>query len=216
MIIRKYISSDRTQVEHIQSETYFLGKSSGPFVTDKKRIHKDISFYLEKEPESCFVAVDKNKVVGYLLGCLDDKNHGESNFQFLVKSLANLFIIPFMDKKDRRFWWARTKMIFYAVSGRTEDAKFKTPKDSGHIHINLLSQARGKGVGTKLMKEFFKYARSKGVKTIHADSFETGLNPNKNFWLKNGFKEYCKVKTAFWKEYYPREKINVVCYIKEL
>ncbi len=216
MIIRRYKPSDCTQVEHIQFETYFLGKSVGPFVTDKKRIHEDISYYIEKEPESCFVAEDKGKIVGYLLGCLDDNSHKESNFRFVIKTLSNLVFIPFMDKKDRRFWWARIKIISDALLGRSEDSRFKTPNNSGHIHINLLPQARGKGVGTKLLKEFFKYARSKRVKTIHADSFETRLNPNKNFWMKNGFKEYCNVKTSFWKEYYPKENIRIVCYVREI
>jgi len=112
---------------------------------------------LNKEPESCFVAEENGKVVGYLLGCLDDKNHDESNFHFFLKSLSSLFIIPFMPPKDRRFWWARIKMIGSAVLGKSEDAEFSVPKDSGHIHINLLPQARGKGVGTKLLKVFFKY-----------------------------------------------------------
>lgn len=216
MIIRKYQPKDCSQVEHIQFETYFLGKSAGLFVTNAKRIHDDIRYYLEKEPESCFVAEHQGKVVGYLLGCLDDRNHDESIFQFVTKSLSKLFIIPFMDKKDRRFWWARIKVLGIAIFGGSEDSGFITPKDSGHIHINLLPHARGKGVGTRLLKEFLKYARSKGVKNIRADSFDTRLNPNKNFWLKNGFKEYCKLKTAFWKEYYPDETIHIVCYVKKL
>ncbi len=216
MFIRKYQSSDRSQVEHIQFETYFLGKSASSFVVNQKRIHKDIDYYLTKEPESCFVAEEKGKVVGYLLGCLDDKNHNESIFQFFLKSLSSLFVIPFMHYKDRKFWWSRVKMIGTVVLGKSEDAKFSTPKDSGHIHINLLPQARGKGVGTKLLKAFFKYAKSKNVKLIHADSFRTKLNPNSTFWLKNGFKEYCNLKTTFWKEYYPEEDIRLVCYVKKL
>lgn len=71
-------------------------------------------------------------------------------------------------------------------------------------------------IGTKLLNAFFKYAKSKGVKKIHADSFQTRLNPNKNFWIKNGFKEYCKVNTIAWKTYYPKEDIKLVCYVKEL
>ena len=58
-----------------------------------------------------------------------------------------------------------------ASIGTSEEAKFNPPKNSGHIHINLLPKARGKGVGSKLLKEFFKYAKSKGVKRVHADSF---------------------------------------------
>jgi ribosomal protein S18 acetylase RimI-like enzyme len=216
MIIRKYQKSDYSSVEHIQFETYFLGKSGSLLVTNQKRFNKDIKYYLEKEPESCFVAEDNGKVVGYLLGCLDDNNNDESISAFFMKSLLRLFALPFMNRKDRRFWWSSTKMLFNAIIGNSEEMKFIPPKDSGHIHINLLAQARGKGAGTKLIKAFVKYAKSKGVKRIHADSFQTSLNPNKNFWIKNGFKEYLNIKTGFWKKYYPKEDIRLVCYVKEL
>jgi ribosomal protein S18 acetylase RimI-like enzyme len=216
ILIRKYRLSDRSSVENIQFETWNLGKSASLLADDEKRFHEEIKYYLEKEPESCFVAEDKGKVVGYLLGCLDDKNHEESINAFLFKSIGLFFQLPFMSKKDRRHWWGVIKVVFIALLGKSEDARFKTPPDSGHIHINLLPQARGFGVGTKLLKEFFKYARSKKVKIIHADSWQTRLNPNKNFWMKNGFKEYCSVKTAFWRTHYPEEDIRSVCYVKKI
>jgi GNAT superfamily N-acetyltransferase len=216
MIIRKYKSSDRSQVEHIQFETYFLGKSGSIVGADRRMFNKSIGYYLDAEPESCFVAEEKEKVVGYLLGCLDDKKHNESILSYLGTSLVHLFQLPFMKSKDRRFWWSQIKVIFLVLFGLSEDAKFKTPENSGHLHINLLPGVRGKGTGTKLLKTFFKYAKSKGVKTIHADSWQTRLNPNRNFWVKNGFQEYCNIKTSFWKTYYPDEDIRLVCYTKKL
>ncbi len=216
MIIRKYTPTDRNAVEHIQFETWNLGKSASLLANDKKRFSDEIKYYLEEEPESCFVAEEKGKVVGYLLGCLDDKDHNESISGFLLKSIGIFFQLPIMDKKDRRHWFGTIKMIFGAIFGLSEDSKFRVPKNSGHIHITLLPSARGFGAGTKLLKEFFKYARSKKVKLIHADSWRTRLNPNKNFWIKNGFKEYSKVKTIFWKTHYPDEDIKLVCYVKKI
>ena len=216
MIIRKYKASDRKDVELIQLSTYFLGKPIQDLVNDTKGLTDDISYYLEKEPQSCFVAVDKGKLVGYLLGCLDDKNNVESIARYFRKSITRLFLLPFMSNKDRKFWWGMIRVIFTALIGLSEESKLKAPSDSGHIHINVMPDARGKGVGTKLLKEFFRYAESKGVRWIHADSFRTRLNPNSSFWLKNGFKEYSKVKTSIWKAYYPNEKIFIICYVKEL
>ena len=105
ILIRKYRLSDRSSVENIQFETWNLGKSASLLADDEKRFHEEIKYYLEKEPESCFVAEDKGKVVGYLLGCLDDKNHEESINAFLFKSIGLFFQLPFMSKKDRRHWW---------------------------------------------------------------------------------------------------------------
>ncbi len=214
IIIRKYISKDRAAVEDIQLRTYLLGKPLD--VRNKKRINIDIKYYLEKEPESCFVAEEKGKIIGYLLGCLDDTNHEEKLFSYMGKVYGKMPLLPFMHKSDRKFWSNMIRFMTNALLGRSEDKKFIAPKKSGHIHINLLPQARGKGIGSRLLKTFFKYAKSKGVKIIHADSFQTRLNPNTNFWLKNGFKEYSKVKTLMWKGYYPEEDIHLVCYYRKL
>jgi len=216
MIIRKYKKSDRSQVEFIHFETFFLGKSVGTIAKDHKRFDKEISYYLDKEPESCFVIEYKGKVVGYLLGCLDDKKHDESILSIFIEGFGRFLQLPFMNNLDRRFWWSRIKSFFYTIVGKSEEVKFKPPKDAGHLHINFLSYVRGKGNWTKLLKAFFKYAKSKKVKLIHADSWQTRLNPNKNFWIKNGFKEYCNVSTSFWKTQYPNEAIRLVCYVKKL
>ena len=94
--------------------------------------------------------------------------------------------------------------------------KFKTPKNAGHIHINILPGFRGKGYGTKLLNKFEKYAKKKGVKTIHADGFQTRVNPNSKFWHKNGFREYSKLKSIIWEKQFPNEEIFVVCYSKKI
>lgn len=216
MIIRKYKLTDRTSVEYIQFETYFLGKSGSYLATSPKLFNKELSYYFDKEPQSIFVAEDKGKVVGYLLGCLDDKNHNESALSYIGIMFLKMFQLPFMNPIDRKFWKGAIKMVFAMVLESMKGSGYKTPENAGHLHINLLPETRGKGVGTKLLKEFFKYAKLKGVKTIHADSWQTRLNPNKNFWIKNGFKEYSKAKTIFWKEYYPKEEMHIVCYVKKL
>jgi len=214
MLIRQYKPSDRSAIEEIQFNTYFLGKPMSEFVSSRAPFSAELAHYFE-EPKSTFVAEDKGKVVGYLIGCLDDSKHDKK--LFYVKSDIKNFIKSFsLPKKDRAYWRARVVFLFQVMLGKSGELKLKTPKGAGHLHINLLSSARGGGVGSKLLKTFFKYAKKKGVKIIHADSFQTRINPNKNFWIKNGFEEYSKVKTLFWKKQLPEEEIFYVCYVKKL
>ena len=84
------------------------------------------------------------------------------------------------------------------------------------MHIDLLKKYRGKGYGSKLLDVFLKYAKDNNVKTIHAGSFLTKLNPNRSFWLGNGFKEYSRVNSGFWSYVYPNQDIKLVCYVKRL
>ena len=98
MKIRKYKHSDRAQVEHINFETALLGKSMSKFLTNNKLYKNNIKYYVEKEPESIFILEDK-KVVGYLLGCLDDKNNPEV-FSAIGGNIKNFFKSFFLPKKD--------------------------------------------------------------------------------------------------------------------
>ncbi len=213
--IRKYNEKDKKAVELIHFETGFLGKSMEKFLTRNKEWSEEIKYYLENEPESIFVAVGNNRVVGYLIGFLDDSKHKITS-DFIKRAITNLIKASFMPAKDRKFWIGRIKFIFRAVLGISEDRELKSPKNAGHFHINLLPEARGKCIGSKLMKFFFEYAKKKGTKIIHADGFETRLNLNKNFWLKNSFREYSKARTSYWQEQYPNEMIYTVCYVREL
>jgi ribosomal protein S18 acetylase RimI-like enzyme len=215
MLIRKYKPSDRKQVEYIHFETGFLGNSMSRFLSGRKIWNNAIKYYLEKEPESIFVAEDDGKVIGYLLGCLDDSKHNVT-VEKILESFSIIFKLPFMSKKDKKFWKSRTGAISKIIIGKSGERKLKHPEKSGHIHINLLPQARGKGVGSKLLNAFIKYAKSKGVKTIHADSFQTKINDNKNFWIKNKFKEHSKADSCFWELQYPKENIFIVCYSRKI
>lgn len=213
--IRTYEPTDKKQVQLIHWETGFIGKSMSQIYTDRKQWAKKTKYYLEKEPQSCFVAEDTKtkKVVGYLFGCLDDKKNKETK-EFFIELIQMIITYPFENKKNKKFTKNMLAFIWEYVTGNGKIPE--APKNAGHIHINLLPEARAKGVGSKLLKTFFKYAKEKGVKTIHADSFQTRLNPNTNFWFKNGFSEFAKAPVDYWKLYYPKEKILVCFYIKKV
>ncbi|MCK5107719.1 MAG: GNAT family N-acetyltransferase, partial [Nanoarchaeota archaeon] len=199
MKIRKYKPSDRVQVEFIHYETGFLGKSMSKFTSNNKLWKKNAKYYLEKEPKSIFVLEDKNKVFGYIFGCLDDKNNNKIKsvvFTIFLNSIKSIFL----PKKDRIYWKSQFSALIRMALGISKESDLNHPKNAGHIHINLLPEARGNKHGSKLLKEFEKYARSNNVKVIHAGSFQTKLNPNTNFWLRNGFKVYDRVKTSLYKK----------------
>lgn len=213
--IRKYNAKDQKQVQFIHWETGFIGKSMSKIYTRRKNWAKKTNYYLLKEPESCFVAENtKNKkVVGYLFGCLDDKKHNEKK-EFISELIFQIVTYIFTNKKNKKFARNLLGFTYDVVLGKNKI--LEVPKNSGHIHINILPEARAKGIGSKLLKTFFEYAKTKGVKKIHADSFQTPLNPNKNFWIKNGFKEFAKAPTTYWKKYYPDEKIDLCYYVKTI
>jgi ribosomal protein S18 acetylase RimI-like enzyme len=209
MQIRKYNPSDRPAVEFIHFKTGFIGASMSKWLSNNHLWKKKIAYYLENEPESIFLLEDRGKVVGYLLGCLDDRKYN-SALGFVIENSVNLLRSFSMPKKDRAYWVSQFMIASSILFGKSEELKLKIPKGAGHIHINLLPEARRKGWGTKMVAEFARYARKKGVKKVHAESFGA-----QNFWLKNGFKEFSRVKTGIWEKQLPRD-VYVSCYVKEL
>jgi len=196
MKIRKYLPKDESEVRQIYLDTYFLGKLISLLTKNLDFFDSVIDYYINNEPESVFVLEDNSKVVGYVSGCLDDKKYPDNTKGLIKKLLCNLFKSFFMNKKERKFWNAEFSFVLKVISGKSGELKLKKPKNAGHLHINLLPKYRGKGWGSKLLKAFLKYAKTNNLKIIHAGSYRTRLNPNSNFWLKNGFKVYDKNNSA--------------------
>jgi len=215
MRIRKYKTADRQAVENIHFETGFIGSSMSKLLSNNRLWKSSIAYYLEKERKSAFVLEDNGKVAGYLLGCLYDGKHNASA-GFISQTFGNAAKSIFLPKKDRSFWISQLLCLMSILFGVSEELKFKIPKNAGHFHINLLPKARNKGWGTKMVGEFAAYAKKNGVHIIHAESYKTRLNPTTHFWLKNGFKDFSRVKTERWKKQLPNERIFLVCYAKDI
>jgi len=199
----------------INFETGFFGKSMSEFITDHDLWNNLVSYYLEKEPESAFVVENQGKVVGYLLGTTGKKRFHLINY-YLKTFFKTLFALRKLRPKDLLYFGGKYRYLFKTLIGKYGRQTLRTPKRAGHFHIDILPGFRGKNTGTKLLNEFLKYAKSKGVKTIYADSYQTPLNPNTNFWLKNGFIEYDRIRTYAWDDQLRGEEIDFVCYVKRL
>ena len=215
MRIRKYSVSDGDAIENIHFETGFLGRSMQELLSNTALWSREIAYYLEKEPESIFVLESKGVVVGYLLGCLDDTKMNTAAL-FLTTRIKNFLQSIFLSRKDRVFWRSQFLVLLKIVFGFSGERRFNTPVNAGHFHINLLPQVRGRQYGTKLLHHFERYARTHGVSCIHADGYQTRVNPSMNFWLTNGFSEFSRVPTRTWERYLPEESISLVCYSKLL
>lgn len=213
MRIRKYNQLDRKAVEHIHFETGCMGSSMSHVLSNNMLWKGMISYYLDREPQSAFVLEHNGKIYGYLLGCIDDKK--QSMFIALLRILSCFFRSRFAKKKDRIFWKNYMNYLFDIIKGKSGERELKVPENSGHFHINLLTDARGKSYGTKMLKAFEEYAAGRGVRTIHAESIQREIYCSKNFWTKNGFKEYGRVKTTYWKKYFP-ETMFLVCNAKKI
>lgn len=127
-------------------------------------------YYIEVEPQNCFVAVDENdKPIGYIL-CAE--NYGKYNKVFSEKYLPVIKAFGF------------TYMVA-ARSSSTLHGRYAGYYPS-HMHIDILPEYQRQGLGTKLVDALAEHLRSRdgrGVMLIVGKKNEKGMN----FYSKYGF-----------------------------
>jgi hypothetical protein len=211
MRVRKYKSSDRNSVRDICSDTGLLGDPIDPFMPDRKLwADANSSYYTDIEPESLFILEDKGTILGYLFGCVDSRKEMAYRTKIAPKIffriLINILAARHLAEIRRLFKWALTKY-------KLEMPGF--PHHYAHLHINLIRDKRAKGWGSKLMKEYFKYLRKKGVEGVFAQVFRYGPQKSFRFFTSLGMKEFEERSNTLWKDFILGE-VKLVTVVKRL
>ena len=168
MNIRKYQEKDFEATKYVCLND-MLGKEGYEKIIEYVEI-MFCRYYLEKEPENCFVAVDDNdKVIGYTYGS-KDYDYYQENFSEYINAVAEL--------ENRRFLAeALTEMYDHAIYKKDYPA---------HLHIDILPDYQSKGIGSKLINAFcdnLKEQNVKGVMLIVGSENEGA----RRFYERNGF-----------------------------
>jgi hypothetical protein len=126
-------------------------------------------YYLENEPESCFVGEVAGRVVGYLAGCKDTRTFNRIfRRRFLPRILARigwkLLTLQYRNKGSyRMLWW----MIMERF-GQTEKLEIPLDEYPAHTHLNIVPEYRGCGLSNQLSKVFRHHMKEMGITGLHA------------------------------------------------
>lgn len=157
MIIREALLTDKTILEKICLET-----STDILATKKDReifTFKWVINYLQNYPRYCFVSVEGDDILGYIVSTPDTEKQEER----------------YKEQSNRKIKYSREVLGHILLDY------------PAHLHINLTSKARGKGVGSMLIKYMENNLISNGVTGVHL-----GVMSDKEsaigFYKKNGFK----------------------------
>lgn len=195
--IRRFIDSDREAIRWITFNTAFLGKPASIFFDDEEIFCDTLSLYFtDYEPKSCFVAVFKNKVIGYIYGT---KNIPKMNQIFTSKIVPRLGIKAI----DRGTLYSKKVQEFLMYcSASFLKGELTTPNYAKEypatFHINIDRNFRGLRIGSDLLNTFFKYLRDSAIPGIQCSTMSEKA---KNFFVKMGFQVLFKTSRSFWKAY---------------
>jgi ribosomal protein S18 acetylase RimI-like enzyme len=163
LTVRPYRQADRDAVRLIAYRTGYIGDSADHYWRDFSSF-ADIwtAYYTDHEPESVFVAEGKTGVAGYLVGCVAS-SRAPSPAAALTRQVIRrlLFIRP----GTAGFLW---RSVWDSVRHRdVPTGELDDPRWPSHLHMNLLPEARGRGVGAQLMHAWLARLRAVGSPGCH-------------------------------------------------
>lgn len=164
--IRKYEKKDFENVR------YVCLNSDGGGMKDtlcECILHTFCDYYIEKEPENCFVLDDNGKAVGYII-CTQDYD--------TYKEIFDREYLPLNEHLGDLFYnWAKDSTIL--------QNKYKSDYPA-HLHIDLLPEYHRQGWGGKLLNTLFEHLKSKGIRGVMLTAGTENINAG-NFYKKYGF-----------------------------
>ena len=168
LTVRKYEAKDFDGVRFacLNSEGKEIEGNFGKFV-----LHTFCDYYIEKEPENCFVLDCDGNAVGYIF-CTEDYDS--------YKEIFDKEYLP-LNKElgDELYKWAEDSTIL--------QNKHKADYPA-HLHIDILPEYHRQGWGGKLLTALFDHLRSKGVKGVMLTTGSDNVNAC-NFYKKYGFEQ---------------------------
>jgi GNAT superfamily N-acetyltransferase len=209
--IKPYEKSDRSFVRDICWMTALMGDSGNLFLDkNAKEMFVDYwtKYYTDFEPESLFVAKYNEKVVGYIMGCLDETKYNQIFFGQNLISIIKRCLQPkiIFNIKNISF------LYHSLVSLARGEYNLSLPSCSAHLHINILKGWRKQGIGTMLINRLFDHMRRTKINCIKA---VTSSEQGANFFEKNGFVKFFSRPTYAW-FFVLKRTVNLTVYILDL
>lgn len=183
IIIRQYCEDDRQFVRDLAFNTAFMGEPALAFFDDQDILADFLTLYFtDYEPESCFVAESKGRVVGYIFGT--------RNITILKRVFSIKIFPPLLIKVIRNGAILRKKnvVLFFHFLLSFLKGEFRMPDFSrhypAHLHINIEKDFRNAGIGSRLVEVYLDYLRDKKIPGVYLATISDKAG---DFFKRHGF-----------------------------
>jgi len=178
--IRPASLADLPYIYHICLKTGLSGKDASDFVQDPYILGQYFAVpYLHFEIDLCFVVTNDHIPVGYIVGVSNTEAFNTwMNNRWLPK-IQLLYPAAETYKSD-------LEKFVYGIINRECILQDFLQGYPGHLHIDLLPQIQGQGVGRKLLEKFIFQLKKNGSVGVHLSVGEKNSGAIK-FYEKCGF-----------------------------
>ena len=170
--IRPYEPGDRAAVRRICHETGFMGEPVDWLWRDVESFAELFTgWYTDHEPQSASVIDIDGQVKGYLLGCEDTARSASEAIVFARQIVRRGILVR---RGTAGTAWRMIGDGIVDVTVRRVDPRAAEVHDArwpAHLHIDLLPEARGLGLGRRLIQRWFAHLTAQGIPGCHLGTF---------------------------------------------
>ena len=181
-IIRPYRPADRDDVYDVCVRTADGGDDArGRYSTDDVMPDVFAGPYLALEPELAFVADDGRRVVGYVLGTADTPRWAAEHRRRWLPTVADRY--PLAEHPS-----TPEDELIDLLHHPEHTVHAELAAYPAHLHIDLLPDHQGQGLGRLLVRTFLAALRARGVPAVHLGMVPTNTGA-RAFYDRLGFHE---------------------------
>jgi GNAT superfamily N-acetyltransferase len=182
--IRRTTGSDLDAVYAICLQSADQGHDATHLYDDPKMIgHIYAAPYLTFGADTSLVAVDGDTVVGYLVGTTDTIAYEQQLERGWWPDLRKRYSDPDLSLQEQ---WTADQVRAHFFHHPVKTPSVLTDSYPAHLHMNLLAQVRGQGIGPRLLATWLEMNGSSGLAGVHVGT--SAKNPGSfKFWSKCGF-----------------------------
>jgi ribosomal protein S18 acetylase RimI-like enzyme len=206
-LIRPYRPEDQDAVRRIYAETAFFGEPVETYFDDRE-LYADlgVSAYLRGCPDYIFVADDNGVIAGYVLGC-------PSGDVGIRKQTLRLLPAVLFRMATGRYRIGR-KTLAHALAETTaalrgELLEIRSDEYPANLHINLLPEYRGRGLGSALLRTYLDNLRARGIPGVHVVSSDRN-GAALRMYERFGFTVLAERTTRMWKQHVGGEVVRLI------
>jgi ribosomal protein S18 acetylase RimI-like enzyme len=170
----------------ISFRTGFMGDSAASFWRHEES-WADVwtSYYTDREPQSLSVATLEGRVVGYLAGCRNTAGMSPNTDELISAAIRKHRLVA---RRGTAGFIVRAMMDSLRDRGRAS-GDFSDERWPAHLHIDLLPEARGLGLGAALMARWLDQLRADGPRGCHLATLVENERAC-GFFRKFGFRDH--------------------------
>jgi GNAT superfamily N-acetyltransferase len=160
------------------------GQDAKHLYTDGRMLgHIYAAPYAALTPVTCFVAEMEGNVVGFVVGTLDTIVFETMLETAWWPALRTLYPNPPPETAKN---WSADERQCALIHNPTKSPLALVAQYPAHLHMNLLPEAQGQGVGTSLLKTWLSKAAELGATSVHIGASPKNLKAI-GFWQTQGF-----------------------------